>query len=80
MITSSSAFPGTAVFEMMDAGFPQNMLVIGKPAGPKDADNGYISPTNLTECVNQAKQKGWNAGVMTWEVGSFLLQYLRFIG
>lgn len=53
---------------MMSAGIPQSMLVIGKPATVADAKPGYMNTTYLGQCVNEAKQKGWNAGVMTWEV------------
>ena len=58
---------------MMSAGIPQNMLVIGKPATVADAKPGYMNTTYLGQCVNEAKQKGWNAGVMTWEVRTPLL-------
>jgi hypothetical protein len=29
-----------------------------------DANNGYIAPSTLATCVQQAKSQGWSAGVM----------------
>jgi len=64
---SSSAWPKTSLFEIAASGVPQSKLIIGKPATPSDASNGYISPSSLAQCVSQAKGKGWNGGVMVWE-------------
>lgn len=64
-IVASTAFPGSAIFETMSAGIPQGMLVIEKPATVADAKPGYMNTTYLGQCVNEAKQKGWNAGLMT---------------
>lgn len=30
----------------------------------------YMSPEALSKCVRQAKEKGWNGGVMYWEWNS----------
>lgn len=75
-ITASSAFPGTAILEMMNAGYPQNMLVIGKPGTKQDAGPGFMSTTTLSQCVSLAKSKGWNAGVMVWEVSWMQVSFL----
>lgn len=45
-----------------------NPNLTGKPARAKDADNGYIPLKTLAGCLQQAKDKGWNGGAMTWEV------------
>ncbi|CCM01822.1 uncharacterized protein FIBRA_03890 [Fibroporia radiculosa] len=67
---SSSTWPKTSVFEIAAAGVDLNKLVIGKPATASDATNGYMDPATLATCVDQAKGKGWNAGVMVWEFPS----------
>ena len=66
--TSGGAFPGTALLEIPKNGIPLDMLVIGKPATAADASNGFIDPATLGTCVKDAKAKGWNAGVMVWQV------------
>ena len=30
--------------------------------------NGFLEPQTLAQCLVEAKAKGWNAGVMAWEV------------
>jgi chitinase len=32
-----------------------------------DANNGYIAPATLAQCLQTAKAKGWSAGAMTWQ-------------
>jgi len=64
---SSSAWPQTALFQIAASGVPQDKLLIGKPATSSDASNGYIDPSTLAGCVSQAKNQGWNGGVMVWE-------------
>ncbi|KAI0923950.1 hypothetical protein AcW1_006753 [Taiwanofungus camphoratus] len=64
---SSSTWPNTALFQIANAGITLDKLVIGKPANSGDANNGYIDPSTLAGCVQQAKNQGWDAGVMTWE-------------
>ncbi|KAJ7576826.1 glycoside hydrolase family 18 protein, partial [Mycena floridula] len=67
MLNSSPDFPGTAIFELVKAGIPMDKLVIGKPGSKTAANNGYMDTETLADCVQQAKGKGWNAGVMVWE-------------
>ena len=43
-------------------GVPASKLVIGKATIPSNAANGYISPSSLGTCVQQAKARGWTAG------------------
>ncbi|KAL5501800.1 hypothetical protein ACEPAH_9060 [Sanghuangporus vaninii] len=57
----------TSVFEIAKTGVDQSKIVIGKPATAADATNGFVDTKTLADCVSQAKQKGWNAGVMVWE-------------
>ncbi|KZT09935.1 glycoside hydrolase family 18 protein [Laetiporus sulphureus 93-53] len=65
---SSSAWPNTALFQINSVGgVPLDKLVIGKPSAASDASNGYMDPSTLATCVEQAKGQGWNAGVMVWE-------------
>ncbi|TCD71831.1 hypothetical protein EIP91_003174 [Steccherinum ochraceum] len=67
LTTSSSQWPQTALFQIIASGVPASKLVIGKPANQGDASNGYVAPATLAGCVSQAKAKGWNGGVMSWE-------------
>ena len=36
-------------------------LVIGKPAGPRDAINGFMDAGTLASCLGQAYNSGWSA-------------------
>ncbi|EJD07906.1 glycoside hydrolase [Fomitiporia mediterranea MF3/22] len=67
LTSSSSTWPESALFQIAANGVALNKLVIGKPATSGDASNGFIDPSTLAGCVAQAKNKGWNAGVMVWE-------------
>ncbi|KZT23537.1 glycoside hydrolase family 18 protein [Neolentinus lepideus HHB14362 ss-1] len=65
--TSSPTWPQTAVFQIAQ-GVPLNKLVIGKPALPVvDASTGWMDPVTLSLCLREAREAGWNAGVMTWQ-------------
>lgn len=64
---SSSTWPKTSVFQIAAAGVSLDKLVIGKPATRGDASDGYMNTTLLSQCVDKAYQKGWDAGVMVWE-------------
>ncbi|KLO18266.1 glycoside hydrolase [Schizopora paradoxa] len=70
LTTSTSDFPKTSIFEIAKSGVSLNKLVIGKPCKASDADNGFMAPNTLGECISQAKAKGWSAGAMTWEYSS----------
>ena len=60
---------GSAVFQIQSSGVDINKLVIGKPGIPSDVTRGgYIAPATLNTCIQQAVQRGWNAGVMSWQV------------
>ncbi|KDQ61715.1 glycoside hydrolase family 18 protein [Jaapia argillacea MUCL 33604] len=67
LTNSSSTWPESSIFEIAANGVPLNKLVIGKPATQTAASNGYVDPDTLADCVDQAVQKGWSAGVMVWE-------------
>ncbi|KAI0334540.1 chitinase [Cubamyces sp. BRFM 1775] len=67
--TAGSPFLGSALLEIPSNGFELNKLVIGKPGAPQNANNGdgFIDPTTLGTCIDQAAAKGWNAGIMAFE-------------
>lgn len=69
LITNSGdSWPSTSVMEINSyAGVPLDKIVIGKPLDSGAADNGYMDPSTLAQCVTQANSLGWNAGVMFWE-------------
>ncbi|TFY59963.1 hypothetical protein EVJ58_g5451 [Rhodofomes roseus] len=67
LTNSSSTWPDSALFQIISSGVAQEKLVIGKPGTSGDANNGYMSTSTLATCVEQAKGKGWDAGVMVWE-------------
>ncbi|KAH9913859.1 glycoside hydrolase superfamily [Fomitopsis serialis] len=67
LTNSSSTWPESALFQIISSGVDQAMLVIGKPATSGDANSGYMSSSTLATCVEQAKNQGWDAGVMVWE-------------
>ncbi|KIK61785.1 glycoside hydrolase family 18 protein [Collybiopsis luxurians FD-317 M1] len=68
LTASSSTWPQSALFQIAANGVSLNKLVIGKPATAADeTSGGFIAPGTLATCVEQAKNQGWSAGVMTWE-------------
>ena len=64
---ADDAAKGTALFEIQGNGFDLNKLVIGKPGGLSDANNGFIDPVTLGQCVAQAQARGWNGGIMSFQ-------------
>ncbi|KAF7983288.1 hypothetical protein HWV62_22945 [Athelia sp. TMB] len=80
LTTSSSAWPNTALFQIIASGIPSDKLLIGKPGTAADATNGYVDPTSLATCVAQAVSQGWHAGVMVWQfpdAGSAWIETVR---
>lgn len=77
-LKSCSNFLGTSVKEIADYGIPLNKIVVGKPVGQGDANNGLVSADQLNQFFRQAQSElGWNAGVMGWvwkspETGSWV--------
>ncbi|GLB41933.1 putative glycosyl hydrolase 18 family protein [Lyophyllum shimeji] len=67
LTASSSTWPQSAVFQIGANGVPFSKIVIGKPATTSDANNGYMSTSTLATCLQQAKNQGWNGGVMVWQ-------------
>ena len=61
----ATSIPGTSFDEIVAQGVPANKINIGKPGGPGDASNGYMTPQMLGECISNASQKP--GGVMSWE-------------
>ncbi|KAJ7934955.1 glycoside hydrolase family 18 protein [Mycena leptocephala] len=60
LTTSSSTWPKTAVFQIASSGVPLSKIVIGKPAGTGDANNGFMSASTLATCLATAKNQGWS--------------------
>ncbi|KAJ7898395.1 glycoside hydrolase superfamily [Mycena leptocephala] len=58
----------TSVFEInTNAQVPLEKIVIGKPATAADAESGYMDPTTLATCIEEAAGKNWTAGIMFWK-------------
>ncbi|XAO25541.1 hypothetical protein I312_104369 [Cryptococcus bacillisporus CA1280] len=65
---SGSEWPSTSVFEINSyTGVALDKIVIGKPLSANSASNGYMSASDLQVCVGEAKEKGWNGGIMFWQ-------------
>ncbi|KAF7356553.1 Glycoside hydrolase family 18 protein [Mycena venus] len=67
LTTSSSTWPGSAVFQIGASGVPLSKIVIGKPAGTGDGNSGFMDASTLGTCVAQAKNQGWTGGAMVWQ-------------
>jgi len=67
LTASSTTYPESALFQIAASGVSLDKLVIGKPATTADANNGYMNTTLLAQCVDEAYEQGWDAGVMVWE-------------
>ena len=65
---SEHPYEGSALFQIAQNGFDLNKLVIGKPGTTADAGLGFIDPTTLGTCIDQAAQKGWKAGIMGFQL------------
>ncbi|PWN29301.1 glycoside hydrolase [Jaminaea rosea] len=72
-------WPSTSLFELAKySHIPLDKLVIGKPALPTDAANGYVSKHDLGKCAQEAEKEGWKAGLMWWEYSkSFSAEQLK---
>ena len=81
---------GTALLEITESpGVPLDKLVIGKPVGKPDvintgwvffafnADLRYMTGTELNKCVKDARGKGWNGGVMGWQMRAEGQQFFK---
>ena len=64
---AGAPFAGSSLFEIAANGVDLNKLVIGKPGGITDANNGFIDPVTLGQCVAQAQARGWNGGIMSFQ-------------
>ncbi|KAG1776462.1 glycoside hydrolase family 18 protein [Suillus placidus] len=73
LIASAPMQPNTALFQIAAAGIPLDKLVIGKPATDVDASNGYMDPSLLAQCLGDAVQQGWNAGIMVYQASEINL-------
>lgn len=63
IVTSSSKFPGTAVLELSTAGISADKIVITKPAIGGDTGSGYIDPSTIASCVQQAAGSDWSRSI-----------------
>jgi hypothetical protein len=70
---SDQPFTNSSIFEINAAGVSLDKIVMGKPATASDA-SGFVDPSILATCVQQAKDTGWSAGVMVWQVSGACLQ------
>ncbi|KAL1939933.1 hypothetical protein VTO73DRAFT_9633 [Trametes versicolor] len=67
LTTSGGFWPGSALLEIAQAGVPLEKFVIGKYAAEGGGASGFMDPNALGECVAQARELGWGAGIMAWE-------------
>jgi len=68
LITTMNDTNNPALMEIVANGVPIEKLVIGKPTSSADAGSGYMSPTDLADCLAQAKQQyGYDSGIMNWQ-------------
>ncbi|KAF5374494.1 hypothetical protein D9615_009116 [Tricholomella constricta] len=65
LTASSTKWPQASLFQIADSGIPLSKLVIGKPANINGANNGYMSASELAQCVQQAKNKGWSEYILS---------------
>ena len=77
LVVSAAKNPGTAILQLVQAGIPQQKIVAGRPATPADANNGYMPPSTVAQCLQQAKGKGWSGGVMVWEYPNGNAQWIQ---
>ncbi|EJD45693.1 glycoside hydrolase family 18 protein [Auricularia subglabra TFB-10046 SS5] len=76
---SGAQWPKSSVFEIAASGVPLDKIVIGKPGGAGDANNGIMPTSTLAQCVSQAKSRGWNAGVMAWQYPNANAQWIAAV-
>ncbi|EIM84114.1 chitinase, partial [Stereum hirsutum FP-91666 SS1] len=76
---SSSTYPETAILQIAANAVPSDKLVMGKPATTADASTGYIDPATLATCVAQAKNAGWNGGVMVWQYPDATASWIKTV-
>ena len=66
--STNGIFSSTAVKDIINRGVPSEKIVVGKPALPIDANNGYVDPADLGNWAVQAyRDFGWSAGIMYWQ-------------
>ncbi|KAH7087279.1 glycoside hydrolase, partial [Auriculariales sp. MPI-PUGE-AT-0066] len=68
MERSHPAVPNTSVFQMIRNRVPGEKIVVGKPAGAKDASNGFYSAPALGSCLRKyAGRNGYQGSAMVWQ-------------
>ncbi|KAH9892470.1 glycoside hydrolase [Cubamyces lactineus] len=75
--TSGGDWPGSSLHEIANAGVPLDKLVIGKYAAAADGATGFMEPQDLSQCVAQAKNQGWNAGIMSFQYPDADSQWIK---
>lgn len=63
---SPDFFKGTSVNEIAASGIPIEKIVIGKPGGPGDGNNGIMDPAAIGSCISSKGNKA--GGVMAWQL------------
>lgn len=61
----------TSIGEIIASGVPQEKVILGKPAGTADANNGWMSAADLNSAIKQYGN-GWTGGIMFWQFTSDL--------
>ena len=79
VIKSGSSMPKTSVTEIANAGVDLEKIVIGKPGVASDASDGFIDPSQLASCVQQAKAKGWAGGGTSHSLLRYPSSFLRLM-
>ncbi|KAF8518094.1 glycoside hydrolase family 18 protein [Gautieria morchelliformis] len=79
LVTNSGGpYTKSSIFEIHSAGVTLNKIVMGKPATAGDA-TGFVNPSTLATCVQQAKNAGWSAGVMVWEYPDAAASWIKTV-
>ncbi|KAH7097160.1 glycoside hydrolase superfamily [Auriculariales sp. MPI-PUGE-AT-0066] len=68
MEKSDHQWPKTSVMEIIKSGVPGSKIVVGKPAGKKDATNGFMGAKELGQCLKKYHGKnGFTGSAMVWQ-------------
>ncbi|EJD48754.1 glycoside hydrolase [Auricularia subglabra TFB-10046 SS5] len=68
LTSSSGSIAGTSVADIIRSGVPASKIVVGKPGiVPDDANNGFIPPATLGQCISALSPAAKPGGVMAWQ-------------
>jgi chitinase len=76
LLNTSTSLPGSSLFQIASSGVSLDKLIIGKPATPSLATNGYMPVSTLSQCVASARSRGYNGGLSLWEYPSQPADYV----